>query len=97
MNGGRSVAFFVYTGFINWRINYPTTVRLWSDGDIGYVGGFNVGDEYLGKRPAWCGVIRIFALPEMRSFIAIAILSHDWNAPRLEEKDVNLALSIAVN
>lgn len=38
------------------------------DGKIGYVGGFNVGDEYLGKsKNLAIGVIHIYALLEMQS------------------------------
>ncbi len=37
---------------INFRINNRTHRKLVViDGPIGYVGGFNVGDEYLGKNP----------------------------------------------
>ena len=50
--GGHTVAFFGYSlGFINWRINYRNHRKIVViDGKIGYVGGFNIGDEYLGKR-----------------------------------------------
>ncbi len=35
--------------FINLRLNYRNHRKLVIiDGEIGYVGGFNVGDEYLG-------------------------------------------------
>lgn len=37
---------------INFRLNYRNHRKLVIiDGNIGYVGGFNVGDEYLGKDP----------------------------------------------
>lgn len=37
---------------INFRMNYRNHRKLAIiDGKIGYVGGFNVGDEYLGKNP----------------------------------------------
>ncbi len=36
-------------GFISWRIATVTTVDCGRDGDIGYVGGFVSGDEYLGR------------------------------------------------
>ncbi|WLR44314.1 cardiolipin synthase [Bacillus carboniphilus] len=36
--------------FFNYRINYRNHRKLVIiDGNIGYIGGFNVGDEYLGK------------------------------------------------
>ena len=49
--GGRSEAFFGYTfGIINLRMNYRNHRKIVViDGKIGYVGGFNIGDEYLGK------------------------------------------------
>lgn len=49
--GGKAVPFFGYAfGFINLRINYRNHRKIVViDGKVGYVGGFNVGDEYLGK------------------------------------------------
>lgn len=48
--GGEVEAFFPSTfPLINFRINYRNHRKLVIiDGKIGYVGGFNVGDEYLG-------------------------------------------------
>jgi cardiolipin synthase len=48
--GGQAEAFFPSRlRFINLRINYRNHRKLVIiDGEIGYVGGFNVGDEYLG-------------------------------------------------
>lgn len=48
--GGEAEAFFPSKlRFINLRLNYRNHRKLAIiDGDIGYVGGFNVGDEYLG-------------------------------------------------
>ncbi|KKB44217.1 cardiolipin synthase [Bacillus thermotolerans] len=38
--------------FINLRLNYRNHRKLVIiDGEIGYVGGFNIGDEYLGRNP----------------------------------------------
>ena len=86
--GGQSVAFFGYTlGFINWRINYRNHRKIVViDGEIGYVGGFNVGDEYLGKGPlgAWRDThIRIAgdAVYSLQSRFLV-----DWNAAVKEEK-----------
>lgn len=40
--------------FINLRLNYRNHRKIVVvDGQIGYVGGFNVGDEYLGKNPSF--------------------------------------------
>ena len=86
--GGHSVAFFGYTlGFINWRINYRNHRKIVViDGKVGYVGGFNVGDEYLGKGPlgVWrdthlriCGDA-VYSL-QSRFFV-------DWNAAVKEDR-----------
>lgn len=51
--GGEVEAFFPSKlHIINIRINYRNHRKLAIiDGKIGYVGGFNIGDEYLGKNP----------------------------------------------
>lgn len=51
--GGEVGVFFPSTlPMINVRLNYRNHRKLAIiDGKIGYVGGFNVGDEYLGKNP----------------------------------------------
>ncbi|WP_110927891.1 cardiolipin synthase [Bacillus massiliglaciei] len=51
--GGRVEAFFPSKlKFINLRLNFRNHRKLVIiDGEIGYVGGFNVGDEYLGLDP----------------------------------------------
>jgi len=51
--GGIAVAFFPSKfRLINFRLNYRNHRKLVViDGKIGYVGGFNVGDEYLGLDP----------------------------------------------
>lgn len=51
--GGDVEAFFPSKlHIINFRINYRNHRKLAIiDGKIGYVGGFNIGDEYLGKNP----------------------------------------------
>jgi cardiolipin synthase A/B len=51
--GGRVEIFFpARIPFINLRMNYRNHRKLVIiDGKIGYVGGFNVGDEYLGLNP----------------------------------------------
>jgi len=51
--GGVAEAFFPSKfRLINFRLNYRNHRKLVIiDGEIGYIGGFNVGDEYLGKDP----------------------------------------------
>ncbi|MGK0552447.1 cardiolipin synthase [Enterococcus faecalis] len=49
---GGEVAFFfpLFVPYLNPRINYRNHRKIVViDGEIGYTGGFNVGDEYLGK------------------------------------------------
>lgn len=48
--GGKAVSFFPQSfAFINFRINYRNHRKIVViDGVIGYVGGFNIGNEYLG-------------------------------------------------
>ena len=86
--GGHTVAFFGYSlGFINWRINYRNHRKIVViDGKIGYVGGFNIGDEYLGKgklgywRDTHLRIVgdAVYSL-QSRFFI-------DWNAAVYEDK-----------
>lgn len=49
--GGKSAVFFPsILPYVNFRINYRNHRKLVIvDDHIGYIGGFNVGDEYLGK------------------------------------------------
>ena len=49
--GGKVVVFFPpFIPYLNFRVNFRNHRKLVIvDGRIGYVGGFNVGDEYLGK------------------------------------------------
>ena len=67
------------------------------DGKIGYIGGFNVGDEYLGKGPlgAWRDThLRIIGMP----FIHCNRVSSSIGMPRLKKnKDENLFQSISPN
>ncbi|SKA03670.1 cardiolipin synthase [Pilibacter termitis] len=50
--GGRVVFFFpLFLPWINPRLNYRNHRKIVViDGEVGYTGGFNVGDEYLGKK-----------------------------------------------
>lgn len=67
--------------FINLRLNYRNHRKLVIiDGHIGYVGGFNVGDEYLGLNPKF-GYWRDTHL-RMRGQVVKAIQTRfilDWN------------------
>lgn len=49
--GGKAVPFFPsLLPLVNLRVNYRNHRKIVViDGEIGYVGGFNIGDEYLGK------------------------------------------------
>lgn len=51
--GGRAVPFFPgFLGRINFRINFRNHRKiLVVDGDTGFVGGYNIGLEYLGEGP----------------------------------------------
>lgn len=51
-SGAQVEAFFPSKLMFNFKINYRNHRKLCIiDGKIGYIGGFNVGDEYLGKSP----------------------------------------------
>lgn len=49
--GGKAVAFFPSRiPYVNLKLNYRNHRKLAIlDGEIGYIGGFNIGDEYLGR------------------------------------------------
>ncbi|MGG4448369.1 cardiolipin synthase [Brevibacillus sp. HB1.2] len=49
--GGQVASFFpAKIPFLNFRVNFRNHRKLTIiDGKIGYIGGFNIGDEYLGK------------------------------------------------
>ncbi|MCD1260320.1 cardiolipin synthase [Paenibacillus athensensis] len=51
--GGETAAFFPSRiPYLNYRVNYRNHRKLAIiDGTVGFIGGFNVGDEYLGKHP----------------------------------------------
>jgi len=51
--GGEIEAFFPMK-FVNMNINFRNHRKLIIiDGDIGYIGGFNIGDEYIGGNPRY--------------------------------------------
>ena len=67
--GGHAEAFFPSKlPLINLRMNNRNHRKIVViDGQIGYVGGFNVGDEYLGKsKNSAIGEIRIYELSGMQ-------------------------------
>ncbi|MBA4601786.1 cardiolipin synthase [Thermoactinomyces mirandus] len=52
--GGEVAVFFPskFIPYLNFRVNYRNHRKLVViDGKIGYIGGFNIGDEYLGLNP----------------------------------------------
>ncbi|WNR47065.1 cardiolipin synthase [Paenibacillus roseipurpureus] len=51
--GGQKAAFFPSRiPFLNYRVNYRNHRKLVViDGELGYLGGFNIGNEYLGLNP----------------------------------------------
>lgn len=51
--GGQKAAFFPSRiPFLNYRVNYRNHRKIVViDGKIGYIGGFNIGNEYLGLNP----------------------------------------------
>lgn len=87
--GGYAAPFLMaHSNFFDFRINYRDHRKIVViDGEIGYVGGFNVGDQYLGRLPKF-GFWRdthlriigggVYGL--QRRFIG------DWNASMKKEK-----------
>ena len=57
--GGKVTVFYPpLVPYINFRINFRNHRKLVIiDGKVGYVGGFNVGDEYVGKGKHSLGVL----------------------------------------
>jgi cardiolipin synthase len=53
--GGQAIAFFPSRiPYINFRLNFRNHRKLAIiDGACGYIGGFNIGDEYLGQDPQY--------------------------------------------
>lgn len=81
--GGKVAIFFKNkVPLINLRVNNRTHRKLVViDGRIGYIGGFNVGDEYLGEKPRF-GYWRDTHLRVTGTAVASiqARLLMDWNA-----------------
>ncbi|MCC7667511.1 cardiolipin synthase [Liquorilactobacillus satsumensis] len=81
--GGEAESFFGgHHSFSNFRLNYRDHRKLVIiDGQIGYIGGFNVGDQYLGRSPKF-GYWRDTHLRVVGN-VAEAMQSRffmDWNA-----------------
>jgi len=80
---GGQVAFFFPSplGFLNLRSNFRNHRKIAViDGKIGFVGGFNIGDEYLGKVRKW-GYWRDAAVRIAGSAVLLCQLRFffDWN------------------
>jgi cardiolipin synthase len=80
--GGQAVAFFPSRiPYINFRLNFRNHRKLAIiDGACGYIGGFNVGDEYLGLDPQY-GYWRDthFKIKGNSVFQMQALFLLDWN------------------
>jgi cardiolipin synthase len=82
-NAGGQVAFFFPSllRFLNLRSNFRNHRKIAViDGKIGFVGGFNIGDEYLGKVRKW-GYWRDAAVRIAGSAVLLCQLRFffDWN------------------
>jgi len=88
--GGRTAAFFPSRiPFLNFKLNYRNHRKLAIiDGQIGYIGGFNVGDEYVGLNPRF-GYWRDTHLRMEGSAVHFmqARFMLDWNISAPEELD----------
>lgn len=88
--GGYAASFLMSrSNFFDFRINYRDHRKIVViDGEIGYVGGFNVGDQYLGRskkfgpwRDTHLRIIGGGVYGLQRRFIA------DWNASMKKDQD----------
>lgn len=90
--GGQKAAFFPSRiPFLNYRVNYRNHRKLVIiDGQIGYIGGFNIGNEYLGLNPKF-GYWRDTHL-RLTGSIVRALQSRfvlDWNLASAETLEVD--------
>ena len=94
--GGEVEAFFPSTfALINYRINYRNHRKLVIiDGKTGYVGGFNVGDEYLGlnKRFGYWRDTHLRIVGDSVHAIQTRFIS-DWNQAS-ESHDIDYAANL---
>ncbi|MDQ0875226.1 cardiolipin synthase [Paenibacillus sp. V4I3] len=89
--GGQKAAFFPSRiPFLNYRVNYRNHRKLVIiDGQIGYMGGFNVGNEYLGLDPRF-GYWRDTHL-RLTGSVVRALQSRfilDWNLASVQQMEV---------
>ncbi|MGO4270881.1 cardiolipin synthase, partial [Paenibacillus sp. TAF58] len=89
--GGQKAAFFPSRiPFLNYRVNYRNHRKLVViDGQIGYMGGFNVGNEYLGLDPRF-GYWRDTHL-RLTGSVVRALQSRfilDWNLASVQQMEV---------
>lgn len=87
---GGKVAFFFpsFFGILNLRYNFRNHRKIAViDGKIGYIGGFNIGDDYLGLDPKW-GYWRDTAVrvSGTGAFAAEVRLFLDWNYAAKEDQ-----------
>lgn len=80
--GGKHAVFFPsWFSYINFRINYRNHRKIAViDGDTAFIGGFNIGDDYLGLDKRW-GYWRDAAVRIKGSGAAVAQIRFflDWN------------------
>ncbi|NEW05985.1 cardiolipin synthase [Paenibacillus sp. SYP-B3998] len=89
--GGEVAAFFPSRiPFLNYRVNYRNHRKMVIiDGNIGYMGGFNIGNEYLGLNPRF-GFWRDTHL-RLTGSVVLAMQSRfilDWNLASSSPMDV---------
>lgn len=87
--GGKVVFFFPsYLRYFNLRYNYRNHRKIAViDGKTGYIGGFNIGDAYLGLDPVW-GYWRDCAVRLQGDAVLAAQLRFflDWNYAAKEDR-----------
>lgn len=89
-HGGKAYPFFPSKlPLINMRLNYRNHRKLAIiDGEIGYIGGFNIGDEYLGKSEKF-GYWRDthLRIEGSANFAMQARYIMDWNSAARKDED----------
>jgi len=90
--GGKHAVFFPsLIPFINYRINFRNHRKIAViDGETAFIGGFNIGDEYLGLNPKW-GYLRDAAVRIRGTGALTAQLRFffDWNFASPEKMEVS--------
>ncbi|GGA01478.1 major cardiolipin synthase ClsA [Paenibacillus marchantiophytorum] len=113
--GGQKAAFFPSRiPYLNYRVNYRNHRKLVIiDGQIGYMGGFNIGNEYLGLDPKFGywrdthlrltgSVVRAlqsrFILDwNLASSTMIEVESHYFPEPKISEETSNVPMQIVAS